>query len=57
MAAAALQAAGVPAVAHRDEATLHWLLGELDPKHRGDPDALDFEQHPWFVERFGSSRG
>lgn len=52
VAAALLMDNGVPVLAQRDYATLSAIVAALDPEFDPDPEAFDFEDHPWFVDYF-----
>jgi hypothetical protein len=39
-------------VSQRDHRTLDRLISRLDPNHRVDPDALDHQETPWYIETF-----
>lgn len=56
VAAALLAREGVPVLAQRDYATLQRLVADLDPSFDpitdGDPQAVDFVDHPWYRDYF-----
>ena len=52
LAAAMLMNAGIPVLAQRDYATLNRLVAALAPTYEPDPEAIDFVDHPWFVDYF-----
>lgn len=57
VAAAALQRAGVPIIAHRDHLSVQRLLQLLEPDFTVDPAAFDFLDHPWYREYFKGTDG
>ena len=52
VAVAVLLRAGFPVISHRDFATLGWIRTQLDPTFVVPDDAIDFTEHPWFLESF-----
>ena len=49
---AQLVRAGFKIVSQREFATLEILYSKIDPSHRIDETAKDFDQHEWYVEYF-----
>jgi uncharacterized protein YbbK (DUF523 family) len=51
---AQLARAGFHIISQRDYASLEWLYAKIEPDYQPDPNAIDFDQHPWYVGYFGT---
>jgi len=56
VAVAGLIRAGFPVTSQRDAVTLGRIHHALDPRYTTPADAIDFTDHPWFVETFRLQR-
>jgi hypothetical protein len=51
---AQLHRAGYPVISWREFASLEILYAKLDPAHRIDESAVDFDRNPWYRDYFGT---
>lgn len=52
---ALLHKSGFKIISWREFESLEILYSRIDPKHTMDPEAKDFDQHPWYLEYFDTS--